>query len=361
MTKLAPLELKKNNRDFGSQPQPQATPPLSRSADNIPRPSAQKPPLPPAKSKASDTRNNDNDKLLRRVLSLGMDSRHMKELDLSGLSQLTHAGLAHLAGMTHLESLNLSGCHALTDESLRHLAGMTAMRSLDLSDCGKITGQGLRHLDGMREMRSLRLSDVHRIADADFSHFQKMTHLELLDLFQVNHITGEGLRHLKGITTMKTLILKDCQGLIGENLRHISGMRDMRELDLTGCRLIDGAAFAHIGEFSAMERLSLSDSNFTNDCLPHLSKMKNLKALSLFNMTSITTEKLHEVLLNMPALQWLDTSGCSGVSLPDLARNMKAQGTPVLWSTLKEAEVCLNPTPAWLASVESTGTIGPCP
>jgi Leucine-rich repeat (LRR) protein len=57
-----------------------------------------------------------------------------------GRTQITDAGLAHLAGLTNLETLSLFGTH-ITDAGLAHLEKLTNLKELNLSDT-RVTSEG---------------------------------------------------------------------------------------------------------------------------------------------------------------------------------------------------------------------------
>ena len=59
-------------------------------------------------------------------------------------SQVTDAGLVHLAGLTALEELHLRGTQ-VSDAGLAHLAGLTALKELRLS-YSQVTGAGVAEL-----------------------------------------------------------------------------------------------------------------------------------------------------------------------------------------------------------------------
>ena len=66
-----------------------------------------------------------------------------KMLDLAD-TQITDAGLAHLAGLTELKTLSLDGTQ-ITDAGLVHLKGLKGLEKLDLYST-KVTAAGVKKL-----------------------------------------------------------------------------------------------------------------------------------------------------------------------------------------------------------------------
>ncbi len=127
--------------------------------------------------------------------------RHLRELSLDGIGEITDDDLAFLAELESLTSLDLSG-HPITDAGLGHLAGMSSLDHLDLSGT-EVTGDGivqLRYLD----VESLHLSDT-ALDDRGLELMPTLDSLESLKLnradigdLSVDAIAGHpNLRHLE--------------------------------------------------------------------------------------------------------------------------------------------------------------------
>ncbi|MBP8110523.1 MAG: NACHT domain-containing protein, partial [Caldilineaceae bacterium] len=112
--------------------------------------------------------NFDPAEYVRRVLT-GLQS-----LDLSS-TQVSDAGLVHLAGLTGLQSLNLWQTQ-VSDAGLVHLAGLTGLQSLYLSST-QVSDAGLVHLAGLTGLQSLYLSST-QVSDAGLVHLAGLTGLQ---------------------------------------------------------------------------------------------------------------------------------------------------------------------------------------
>ena len=91
-----------------------------------------------------------------------------------------------------------------TERGLGSLKGLTRLESLSLGNCSDLSAAGLEHLADLGGLRSLFLghSDV---GDADLVNLSGMTHLRYLDL-SGTELSDAGLEHLKALTRLRNLI-----------------------------------------------------------------------------------------------------------------------------------------------------------
>lgn len=108
-------------------------------------------------------------------------------------TQVSDAGLVHLAGLTKLTYLWLHNTK-LTDAGLVHLKDLSNLVSLDLADT-QITDSGLVHLAGLTKLTHLSL-DSTQVTDAGLAHLTGLTKLEQLDLNNTR-VTDAGVSELK--------------------------------------------------------------------------------------------------------------------------------------------------------------------
>jgi len=153
-------------------------------------------------------------------------------------TQVTDAGLVHLAGLTALEGpnqgLNLSYTQ-VTDAGLVHLAGSRYLEGLNLSYT-QVTGPGLAHLAGLTALEMLYLQGTP-ITDAGLVHLSGLTALEELDLWGTQ-VTDAGLAHLAGLTALERLDLVDTQ-VTDAGLAHLTGLTALEHLYLDGTQVTD--------------------------------------------------------------------------------------------------------------------------
>ncbi len=114
--------------------------------------------------------------------------------------------LVHLRGLDTLESLNLSGTD-ITGAGLVHLADLTNLKKLSIGGGyqkpSKVGDDGLAHLSNLSQLEQLVLSDT-QITDEGLAHLSGLTNLKSLYLFQTR-ITDAGLAHLEGLQSLEIL------------------------------------------------------------------------------------------------------------------------------------------------------------
>lgn len=84
--------------------------------------------------------------------------KHMRKLrvlrvDLS--SDVSDAGLAHLAGLVDLEELSLRGCPKITDAGMIHLAGLVSLKTIHVG-LTKVTDKGKELLRTLPDLKTLK-------------------------------------------------------------------------------------------------------------------------------------------------------------------------------------------------------------
>ena len=109
-------------------------------------------------------------------------------------TQITDAGLAHLAGLTQLQFLYLDDTQ-ITDAGLANLAGLTRLQHFRLSNT-RITDGGLAHIAGLTQLQMLGLDNT-KVTDAGLANLAGLTRLQSLSLYDTR-ITDAGLHTLQG-------------------------------------------------------------------------------------------------------------------------------------------------------------------
>ena len=86
--------------------------------------------------------------------------QQLKSLNLHRSSQLTNAGMAHLAKLPNLTYLTLLYTR-ITDPGVEQLAKCKKLRLLDIRGC-MVTDEGLAHLAGMKNLAALKIRTRRR-------------------------------------------------------------------------------------------------------------------------------------------------------------------------------------------------------
>ena len=122
-------------------------------------------------------------------------------------TQITDAGLAHIAKLNNLTSLHLGGTQ-VTDAGLAYISGLNSLTSLHLGGT-QITGVGLAHVARLNSLTSLDLGGTE-ITDAGLAHVARLNSLTSLDLGGTQ-ITDAGLAHVARLNSLTSLNLGGTQ------------------------------------------------------------------------------------------------------------------------------------------------------
>jgi hypothetical protein len=120
-------------------------------------------------------------------------------------SQVTDAGIAHLAGLANLRKIHI-GHSQIGDESLKVLAALAQLDDMSLQG-NRFSDRGLAYLKDCDNLRELWVGiGPTSITDAGMPSLALIKNLELLDL-QNTRVTSAGLEHLSSLTKLKSLYL----------------------------------------------------------------------------------------------------------------------------------------------------------
>ncbi|WRX33072.1 Leucine-rich repeat - like 10 [Theobroma cacao] len=213
---------------------------------------------------------------------------------------LTDDGCDKFSGLTNLESLNLDSCK-IGNEGLANLTGLSLLKSLELSDT-EVGSNGLRHLSGLTRLETLNLSftlvtdsglkrlsgltalkslnlDARQITDAGLSALTSLTGLMHLDLFGAR-ISDIGTNYLRCLRNLQSLEI--CGGgLTDAGVKNIKDLASLTILNLSQNCSLTNKSLELISGLTALVSLNVSNSHITNDGLPYLKPLKNLRSLSL--------------------------------------------------------------------------------
>lgn len=148
---------------------------------------------------------------------------------------ISNHGLRHLSSLTNLEVLNLDS-RDISDEGLAHLVGLPNLRSLDVFS-GRITHYGCIHLSRLTSLESLELCGGG-ISDRGCAHLASLENLVSLNLSQNEHITNRGAAALAALSKLKCLNLSNTRVNSGA-LRFLSSLTQLKSLAMYGCHGID--------------------------------------------------------------------------------------------------------------------------
>ncbi|MCO6453910.1 MAG: hypothetical protein J5I93_01230 [Pirellulaceae bacterium] len=177
--------------------------------------------------------------------------RDLEELSLNG-TQVTDAGLAHLAGLP-LRVLKLgrtqvdgTGFDALNARTLRFIQLGTT----------KVATEGWVRLARFESLTYLDVAGA-KIGDSDLALLEKMPGLTFLHLGWTR-VEGPGLAHVARLPNLQRLILM--KSLVDDRaMAHLAGMRQLRMLNLQATAVGD-QELSQLGQLSQLQELILTDT-----------------------------------------------------------------------------------------------------
>ncbi len=120
--------------------------------------------------------------------------------------EFTDEGVEHLNECKRLRSLSLR-LPQLTDKGLQKLQGLLPQLAMLGITGSQVTDAGLVHLAGLQHLEQLGL-DAIPISNDGLKHLQQLKNLVVLNLSRTP-ITDAGLVHLRGLTNLKDLSLEE--------------------------------------------------------------------------------------------------------------------------------------------------------
>ena len=216
-------------------------------------------------------------------------------------AQVTDTALAALRHLPRLTALYLCGSE-ITDAGLKHVADLTQLKRLNLCWGLQITDEGLANLKGLRQLECLDLG-LCQVSDIGLSHISGLTRLEELNLAQTE-VTDAGLKHLQGLTQLKSLDLSFTR-IAGAGLAALKPLTQLRTLGL-GATKVDDGALAHLESLTQLRSLDLAYTCVSDDGIAHLEPLVRLESLNL-DETAVTRAGVR-ALASLPVLKNVERS-----------------------------------------------------
>lgn len=215
------------------------------------------------------------------------DNHMSRFTDLSALEELNFDScpigdwtIAHLAEnevVPNLQSLDLADTD-LSDAGMVHLAKFTKLRSLSLFYCN-ITNTGLRHISQLTRLEALNL-DSREIGDDGLWHLRNLKNLKSLDIFS-GRITDGGCLHISRIKSLESLEL--CGGGIGDpGCAMLATLENLTCLNLSQNDRITNRGAAALSALMNLKALNLSNTRVNSGALVHFGHLLQLQSLALY-------------------------------------------------------------------------------
>ncbi|MBT6498245.1 MAG: SUMF1/EgtB/PvdO family nonheme iron enzyme, partial [Planctomycetaceae bacterium] len=165
-------------------------------------------------------------------------------------------------------SINLEGLHSIeglrwpslqeADQELAHIGKLTSLTQLDLG-LSDVSAAGLKHLAPLSQLEILMLGHCIRLSDEALASLATLEQLRNLHLNSVP-ITDDGLSHLARRNSLRVLYLEGCKKISGQGMEHLSALPALRFLHV-GNTAIDDAALLHLKRMKSLRILNIVGTN----------------------------------------------------------------------------------------------------
>ena len=242
--------------------------------------------------------------------------KSLKVLYIYGNNNVTDEGLKQLSKLKSLELLVLNSVH-ITDQGLEILSELPLLNHLILD--GNFTNNAILYLKDIPSLKTLKI-DAKRFNDQGMQNISGLTQLENLNVHWIEGITDDGISYLRDIPSLKSidighakltdramLDLKQIEtleyiklpnyGITDTGIQHISELRNLRHIGAGGSSkspLTDKSLY-FISTIHDLEELSIGGTGFSDEGMKHITKLTNLKYLSIFTANRLTNKGLAEL------------------------------------------------------------------
>jgi Leucine-rich repeat (LRR) protein len=265
-----------------------------------------------------------------------------------GNSQVTDAGLKHLAGIDSLEVLQLYNSRKITGKGLKEIAGNKKLRELWVDDW-QVNDEALVALGGAGKLHTLRQAPAGKswaASDADITDFNLSSQgvsdaslkalaglksLKVLRLYGPN-ISDKGMKDIAALTTLRNLTLRGTK-LTDAGLKEIAGLKSLEVLFIDGAPITD-AGMEVIAGFKFLHTLYMNSPAVTPDGLRHLAGLP----LHTFGPPRLTDAHLRTLaaINKLHALSEARTEKGERPNAPEQVFSLNLYGQPVTGAGLKE-------------------------
>lgn len=254
------------------------------------------------------------DRPLSAVLSHLAKLKALKSLELWD-HPLDHAAYQQLGSLHQLQKLYLWQTTELSPVDAAELARASGLRALHLDQA--ISSQALNEL---AKLASLEVLDVdctsydsqtgrrkteHDLQDDAAHAIATFPHLRSVMLF-ATQITDDGMGALSRLSNLETLVVSSPH-ITSASFDQLAKLKHLEHLGTWQWK-IDDEDFSKLSAAPRLRSLALI-TPLTDECAPHIAKLRKLRRLSLYG-EAITDEALHH-LHRLNRLEWLDVKHTS--------------------------------------------------
>ncbi len=208
------------------------------------------------------------DDYFRSLVSIGLADRQAGSMTLvKAISQLRDLWWLDLAR------------NRITDEMIPSLTSLKQLRVLILDRNPELTDDGLARLTSLSNLEVLSVNLVPRITGAFLKDARQMSRLRELDV-QFTPFEGANLRFLAGHPEIHRLTMRKTK-ISDDDMQHLTTIPQLRLLDI-GDTAVTASGIARLSQVPLVH-LYIEGNHVTDSWLPHLSEMKTLNYLAIWN------------------------------------------------------------------------------
>jgi len=255
-----------------------------------------------------------NTRFSRESLKYLRDIHSLEELAFNG-KNIDDSMLKALPRLDNLEVLFLAGNYG--DDGIRSMCLQPNLRILTLFQSQNLTNVALKYIDKFEKLEALNLTWLTTITDEGLGY---LTEMESLKKLAIGHIklTDKGCGILKKIKTLEHLHLP--RGEITDNgIAQIGELHNLRYLwaGASSSSPFTDNALISIARLEKLEELNIGGKGITNKGVKAISKLGNLKELTLFSAPGLDNEGLLQI-AGLKALKHLSILGGHHITLGGL-------------------------------------------
>ncbi|MBI1346638.1 protein kinase [bacterium] len=224
---------------------------------------------------------NEIPKDLTSLQELPQDDFRLTSAKLLSNSNVTEAGLQNFAGTAHLRHVELSGVSQLTDASLAHFRQNRQLSFLGLAFT-KINGRGFRFLHDCAELQVLWLNSSH-VDDEGMAEIAKLKGVSLLGLIDCP-VSDRGMDHFGNHANLRQVEIPGTK-ITDETLKTALTWPKIGRLHVDRTEITD-AGLAILKNCNTLDELALSSTRISDEGLRELSSIVSLKKLNLVRTRS---------------------------------------------------------------------------
>jgi hypothetical protein len=174
----------------------------------------------------------------------------------------------------------------VNDVVLATISGEMSLRSLVIATRLDVTGMGLVHFSNMRKLESLELERGagESLTDNGLKIICNLGRLRSLRITHCENLSDRSLNYLQHLHRLESLELScgDCSNFTDEGARQLSKLPNLRHLTLVGWEKLTDEGMLYFSQMCSLESLNLRFAKrISDEGVDKLQRLKSLRELKL--------------------------------------------------------------------------------